>query len=115
MLIQSATTIQRDAQVIGALNSPSGASLFAGCAELVGVSMCYGRDEEIYGEGEDAEFVYMVAAGAVRTICCWLSHNSFSGLKAEAALFTSWMSNAAIISARVKTSWSPCDQPRRTR
>ena len=67
MLIQSATTIQRDAQVIGALNSPSGASLFAGCAELVGVSMSYGRDEEIYGEGEDAEFVYMVAAGAVRT------------------------------------------------
>jgi CRP-like cAMP-binding protein len=41
--------------------------LFAGTAELAGMSFSYGRDEEIYGEGEDAEFVYKVASGAVRT------------------------------------------------
>ncbi len=41
--------------------------LFASAAELLGMSLSYGRDEEIYGEGEDAEFVYKVASGAVRT------------------------------------------------
>ncbi|WOJ90135.1 helix-turn-helix domain-containing protein [Methylocapsa polymorpha] len=41
--------------------------LFASAAELSGMSLSYGRDEEIYGEGEDAEFVYKVASGAVRT------------------------------------------------
>jgi CRP/FNR family nitrogen fixation transcriptional regulator len=32
-----------------------------------GVRMLYARDEEIYGEGEPAEFVYRVVSGAVRT------------------------------------------------
>jgi CRP/FNR family nitrogen fixation transcriptional regulator len=32
-----------------------------------GVRMTYARDEEIYGEGEPAEFVYRVLSGAVRT------------------------------------------------
>ena len=32
-----------------------------------GVRMVYARDEEIYGEGEPAEFVYRVVSGAVRT------------------------------------------------
>jgi CRP/FNR family nitrogen fixation transcriptional regulator len=32
-----------------------------------GVRMSYARDEEIYGEGEPAEFVYRVLSGAVRT------------------------------------------------
>jgi CRP-like cAMP-binding protein len=41
--------------------------LFAGCPELVGAKLSYGRDEEIYGEAEDAEFVYKVVSGAVRT------------------------------------------------
>ncbi|WP_026608390.1 helix-turn-helix domain-containing protein [Methylocapsa acidiphila] len=41
---------------------------FFNCAaELSGMSLNYARDEEIYGEGEDAEFVYKVAHGAVRT------------------------------------------------
>lgn len=44
-----------------------GTSLFACAAELSGMSLSYNRDEEIYGEGEDAEFVYKVASGAVRT------------------------------------------------
>jgi CRP/FNR family nitrogen fixation transcriptional regulator len=33
----------------------------------LGVPMLYARDSEIYGEGEDAEYVYQVASGAVRT------------------------------------------------
>jgi CRP/FNR family nitrogen fixation transcriptional regulator len=32
-----------------------------------GVRMTYARDEEIYGEGEPAEFVYRILSGAVRT------------------------------------------------
>jgi CRP-like cAMP-binding protein len=41
--------------------------LFADCPELIGTPFAYAREEEIYGEGEDAEFVYRVVAGAVRT------------------------------------------------
>lgn len=35
--------------------------------ELPATVMTYGRNEEIYGEGEPAEFVYKVVQGAVRT------------------------------------------------
>ncbi len=35
--------------------------------ELPAIAMAYGRNEEIYGEGEPAEFVYKVVRGAVRT------------------------------------------------
>jgi CRP/FNR family transcriptional regulator/CRP/FNR family nitrogen fixation transcriptional regulator len=42
-------------------------SLLAGCLELIGSPFSYGREEEIYGEGEEAEYVYRVVAGAVRT------------------------------------------------
>lgn len=41
--------------------------LFACAPEVLGTSFNYGRDEEIYGEGEDAEFIYKVVSGAVRT------------------------------------------------
>src|ERR1044071_4199096 len=47
-------------------------ALFAGCPELIGSSFTYARDEEIYGEQEDAEFVYKIVSGAVRT-CKMLS------------------------------------------
>lgn len=40
---------------------------FAGCPELIGTPFSYARDEEIYGEGEEAEFVYQLIDGAVRT------------------------------------------------
>lgn len=40
---------------------------FAGCPELVGTPFSYGREEEIYGEDEEAEFVYKLLDGAVRT------------------------------------------------
>ncbi|MGU3544015.1 helix-turn-helix domain-containing protein [Methylobacterium sp. A52T] len=42
-------------------------TLFAGCADVVGTPFSYAREEEIYGEGEEAEFVYKVLSGAVRT------------------------------------------------
>ncbi|WP_245253197.1 helix-turn-helix domain-containing protein [Methylobacterium sp. PvR107] len=44
-----------------------GSCLFAGCPELIGTPFAYAREEEIYGEGEEAEFVYKVVAGAART------------------------------------------------
>ena len=67
MFIQSATAIQRNAQRIGSMTPVRSTFLFADCPELIGASMSYGRDEEIYGEGEEAEFVYVVVQGAVRT------------------------------------------------
>src|SRR4051794_16242001 len=41
--------------------------LFAGCPELIGSPFTYRREEEVYGEGEDAEYVYRLMSGAVRT------------------------------------------------
>jgi CRP-like cAMP-binding protein len=35
--------------------------------ELTGATMTFGRNAEVYGEGENAEFVYQVVSGAVRT------------------------------------------------
>ncbi|CAX21970.1 nitrogen fixation transcriptional regulator fixK2, Crp/Fnr family [Methylorubrum extorquens DM4] len=49
------------------LGGQGGPVLFAGCPELIGTPFSYGREEEVYGEGEDAEFVYKVIEGAVRT------------------------------------------------
>lgn len=39
----------------------------AGVFEMLGASMTFERNEEIYGEGEPAEYFYQVATGAVRT------------------------------------------------
>ncbi len=44
-----------------------GVAHFAGCPDLIGTPFHYDGEEEIYGEGEDAEFVYKVVRGAVRT------------------------------------------------
>lgn len=35
---------------------------------LAGVRMSFGRNEEIFGEGEPADYVYQVGSGAVRTM-----------------------------------------------
>ena len=43
----------------------------AGITELmdrVGLRMTYARNEEIYGQGDDVEFLYRVVSGSVRTI-----------------------------------------------
>jgi CRP-like cAMP-binding protein len=45
-----------------------GAGLFSGCPEFVGTPLAYAREEEIFGDGEEAESVYRVVQGAVRTL-----------------------------------------------
>lgn len=48
-------------------NKPLPASALASSVAQMGVPMLYARDNEIYGEGEEAEYVYQVVSGAVRT------------------------------------------------
>ena len=50
----------------GARPAPSTHSL-AGPIEMMGAPMSFGRNGEIYGEGEPADFVYKVISGTVRT------------------------------------------------
>src|SRR5215218_866416 len=38
-----------------------------GSIELMGASMSFSRNEEIYGEGEPADYFYQVVSGTVRT------------------------------------------------
>ncbi len=67
MFVQSAATIRKNSRPTGVGSTVSDALLFAGCPELVGSRMTYAQDEEIYGDGEEAEFVYKIVTGAVRT------------------------------------------------
>ena len=66
MLLQTAATFQ-DRRSIGTVPAGTDNCLFADCPELIGAKLTYGRDGEIYGEAEEAEFVYKVVSGAVRT------------------------------------------------
>ncbi len=75
MLTQSLT--HADSRKIRALNPTAGWSVRAKVVgkgdtlgdvlELMGASISYTRNEEIYGEDEQAEFIYRVTRGAVRT------------------------------------------------
>jgi CRP-like cAMP-binding protein len=67
MRLEAATsnTVRPNAQPIR-LN-PASPEMFAGCPELIGTPFTYDRETEIYGEGENAEFVYRIVSGAVRT------------------------------------------------
>jgi|SRR5262252_1956812 len=47
--------------------SPSKTHTLTGPIEMMGASMTFSRNGEIYGEGEPADFVYKVVSGAVRT------------------------------------------------
>jgi CRP/FNR family nitrogen fixation transcriptional regulator len=60
MLLQTVTTTG------GLVPANPDSSLFIGCPKLTGATFRYTRDEEIYGESEDAKFVYKVVSGAVR-------------------------------------------------
>jgi CRP/FNR family nitrogen fixation transcriptional regulator len=42
-------------------------SVIASCSGVIATEFSFGKDEEIYGEGEPAEYVYQVIRGAVRT------------------------------------------------
>jgi CRP/FNR family transcriptional regulator, nitrogen fixation regulation protein len=46
---------------------PSGGRAFEGAVELMGASMSFPRNSEIYGENEPADYFYKVIGGAVRT------------------------------------------------
>ena len=45
---------------------PTGVHAFSGTLEIMGAPMLFSRNEEIYGEGEAAEYLYKVVSGAVR-------------------------------------------------
>src|ERR1700722_19472114 len=46
---------------------PTGGRAFEGAVELMGASMSFPRNSEIYGENEPAAYFYKVIGGAVRT------------------------------------------------
>ena len=55
------------------------------------------------------------SAGSSDFRYCWLSQPSFAESSREALALTSFRSNSDFISSIEKISWSPCDQPSRTR
>jgi CRP-like cAMP-binding protein len=67
MFIQTLEPSTRPTELRPRISSPGATALFAATPDILGTSFCYGRDEEIYGEGEENEFVYKVVSGAVRT------------------------------------------------
>lgn len=46
---------------------PAAAPGFSGTIEMMGAAMTFGRNVEIYGENEPAEYLYKVVSGTVRT------------------------------------------------
>src|SRR5438270_9808362 len=44
-----------------------GRAPLAGAIEMMGAPMTFGRNSEIYGEGEPADYLYKVVSGTVRT------------------------------------------------
>ena len=46
---------------------PTASSVGNDLLPAIGPRMTFGRDEEIFGEGERAEYIYQVLEGAVRT------------------------------------------------
>lgn len=46
---------------------PAASNALLGSIELMGAPMSFGRNEEIFGENEPAEYVYKVVSGTVRT------------------------------------------------
>src|SRR5215468_3877955 len=65
------TMIDRSAQLMpgdaARPRQPSSPRPLGGAIELMGAPISFGRNEEIYGEGESADFLYKVISGAVRT------------------------------------------------
>jgi CRP/FNR family nitrogen fixation transcriptional regulator len=49
------------------LRAPIGRHMFSGALRVAGTPVSFGRNQEIYGEGEPAEHLYKVIKGAVRT------------------------------------------------
>jgi len=69
MLTQSTARSVSSKQTASHLRSvpPVGSHALEGNMELMGASMSFNRNAEIYGEGEPADYVYKVVSGSVRT------------------------------------------------
>src|SRR5215208_67238 len=65
------TTINGSSRQMSGKGAPREAPVdchpLGGSIELIGASMSYSRNEEIYGEGEPADYLYKVVSGTVRT------------------------------------------------
>src|SRR5215471_3285838 len=49
------------------IHAPDAADSFAQAMDLMGATMVYSRNSEIFGENEPAEYLYKVVSGSVRT------------------------------------------------
>jgi CRP-like cAMP-binding protein len=67
MLVQPSETTSKQPIIEWQDFAPCTAPLFASAPQVLGTSFNYVREEEIYGEGEDTQYIYKVVAGAVRT------------------------------------------------
>jgi CRP/FNR family nitrogen fixation transcriptional regulator len=68
MLTQTALPSGLNRQVMATVGrAPARARPVQGSIELMGVAMNFGRNVEIYGENEPAEYLYKVISGSVRT------------------------------------------------
>jgi CRP/FNR family nitrogen fixation transcriptional regulator len=67
MLHVTVSTIDRNAAPLPPFAANSEPALLRGPGGLSAREVSYDRDEEIYGEGEPAEYLYCVRRGAVRT------------------------------------------------
>lgn len=63
--INQAPTL-RQPEGVPSKQTPAGMHGLTGTLEMIGAPMSYGRNEEIFGEGEPAEYLYKVVSGAVR-------------------------------------------------
>ena len=64
------TSLQNTSRKDSSRRSPHaipGSPPLAGTFEMMGAPMSFGRNSEIYGEGEPADYVYKVVSGTVRT------------------------------------------------
>jgi CRP/FNR family nitrogen fixation transcriptional regulator len=101
--------------VIGAKISPATCptadqfGLLAGHAGLVATEFSYGKDEEIYGEDEPAEYVYQVIQGAVRTYKLLSDGGVRSALFTCPATFSDWNLELATGWPRKPLLIPPCD------
>jgi CRP/FNR family nitrogen fixation transcriptional regulator len=63
--LQTSRSAREEARVVPPMGVES--ELLTGHPQTAGAQFTYGADEEIYGEGEPAEFIYKVVSGAVRS------------------------------------------------
>jgi len=65
LTLTSEKSLRQVDRTLPARLSPGGHG-FTGTLEMMGASMSYARNEEIYGDGEVADYLYKVVSGAVR-------------------------------------------------